>query len=418
LSTEEAPQEHQKRQGQNASSFFRGNISVIAMSSAIRSFGGFVGVYIPKYFVQIGGNPLTLGLFGSAASLIQFFTLSLGGFLADYYGRRKVIVFAAFYGVFFPLLYAVVRDWLVFGALTVLAAAGTVANPAVHATVADSVSPEKRTLGIANVQVVSSLPMIISPLIGGWLIENYGLENGFRLACMYAAAFTFISSIPVFVFLRETLRPKVVETQDPAWRDVLLGFTKFSASTVPHSLRVLMVSYALVMFANGAVAQYYILYASGVVGLKELDWGMVVSLQFLLASVLKIPGGWFSDKVGKRKIMIVSLLITAPTVILFTLSRSFVQVVVAALLLVAAGIYFAPAYEALQADLTPRSFRGRITALWDMGNAVSVALGAFVGGFTFQAVGQVVPFYIFAVAELGAALLLIKIVKEPESKEV
>jgi len=416
LLTGEALLEPQQRQ--NVSGFFRGNISVIALSGGIQSLGGFVGVYIPLYFVQIGGNPLTLGLLASAASLIQLFTLSIGGFLADYYGRRRVIVFAAFYGVFFPLLYAVVQDWRVFGALTVLATIGTVANPAVHATVADSIPPEKRTMGIAYLQVVSSLPSAISPLIGGWLIKNNGLENGFRMACIYAASLTFISAVPIFVFLKETLHPRAVDKPDFPLQDALFGFTKLSARTLPGSLKALMVSYALVMFSNGAVAQYYILYASSVVGLTALDWGIVVSLQFLLTGALKIPGGWLSDRFGKRKIMIISLLTTAPMVLLFTLSRSFIQVMVAALLLVATGIYYAPAHEALQADLTPKSMRGRITALWNMSHAVSAALGSLVGGFTFQAIGPAVPFYVFAIAELGAALLLIRMVKEPERKEV
>jgi len=377
-----------------------------------------VGVYIPLYFIHIGGDPLTLGLLASAASLIQFFTLPIGGFLADYYSRRRVIVFAAFYGVFFPLLYVVVQDWRLFGALTVLATIGTIASPAFHATVADSIPLEKRTMGIAYLQVVSSLPSAISPLIGGWLIKNNGLENGFRMACIYAAALTFISAIPIFVFLKETLHLRVVDKPNFPLQDALFSFTKLSARTLPGSLKVLMVSYALVMFSNGAVAQYYILYASSVVGLTAFDWGIVVSLQFLLASALKIPGGWLSDRFGKRKIMIISLLTTAPIIILFTLSRSLIQVMVAALLLVAAGIYYAPAHEALQADLTPKSMRGRITALWDMSNAVSAALGALVGGFTFQAIDPAVPFYVFAVTELGAALLLIRMVKETERKEV
>jgi MFS family permease len=89
LPTGQALQKRQQRQGSSA--FFHGNASVIAISSAIQSLGGFFGIYLPKYFVQIGGDPLTLGLFSSASSLIQFFTLSIGGFLADYYGRRKAI---------------------------------------------------------------------------------------------------------------------------------------------------------------------------------------------------------------------------------------------------------------------------------------------------------------------------------------
>jgi len=408
----------EQRQRQEDSSFFKGNIIVLAISSGIGSLGGFVGVYISKYFVQIGGNLLTVGLLASAAPLIQFFTLSIGGFLADYYGRRKIIVFAAFYGAFFPLLYAVIQDWRVFGAFTLLATIGTVATPATHAIVVDSVPPEKRTMGIASLQVVSSLPSVVSPLIGGWLIQSYGLENGFRTACIYAAVFAFVSAIPIFALLKETLHSKVVKNPVSLWREAIFGFAKPLGYTLPSSLKFLMVSYALVMFSNSAVAPYYIFYASDVVGLTLLEWGIVVSLQLLLASVVKIPGGWLSDRFGKRKTMITSLLITAPTIVLFTLSGSFIQVMAVALLLVAAGIYYAPAYEALQADFTPKSMRGRISALWLMSGAVSASLGGFFGGFTFQELGPAVPFYIFAITELGAALLLIRMVKEPETKEV
>jgi len=109
----------------------RRNIAVIATSGSIRSLGSIMGSFIPLYFVQIiGGNPLTLGLFTSAASLFQFATLSIGGYLADFYGRRKIVTLTTFYGAFFPLLYAVVSDWRIFGALTVFATLGTMANPA------------------------------------------------------------------------------------------------------------------------------------------------------------------------------------------------------------------------------------------------------------------------------------------------
>jgi len=417
LSNASAEREQQKQQKQDASGFFRGNILVLALSGAIGSLGGFVGVYIYAYFVEIGGNLLTVGLLGSAAAFIQFFTLSIGGFIADYYGRRRIIVFAAFYGVLFPLLYAVVQDWRMFGALTLLATIGTLANPATHAIVVDSIPPEKRTRGIASLQVVSALPSAISILIGGRLIQNYGLENGFRIACIYAASLALLSAIPVFVLLKETTHFKAARNPAISWRDAIFGFAKPSDYALPRGLKVLIGAYALVMFSNSAVGQYYIFYALGVAGLTKFEWGSVVSLQILLASILRIPGGWLSDKFGKRKIMIISLLTTIPMILLFTLSRAFIQVMAAALLLVAAGIYYAPAHEALQADFTPRSIRGRITSLWLIVGAVSAAIGAPVGGFTFQTLGPTVPFYIFAVAELAAMLLLIVMVKEPETKE-
>jgi MFS family permease len=398
--------------------FFRGNILVIAVSSAIASFGGgFTSIYVSLYFVELGGSTITLGLMASIALLVQFITLPLGGFIADYYGRRRIMVLTAFYGVFFPLFYAVVRDWRLFAALSIIAALGATSFSASHAMVADSIPPEERTTGIASLQVISSLPAYLGFPIGGLLIQNYGLLDGFRLACVYAVATAFASALIVFLFLKETLRPRLAAKSNSLNPSTLISFMK-PPGPLPTSLKALIVSYALVAFANGAVGIYYIIYANRVIGLTPLEWGIIALLQGLLASVLKVPGGWVSDKFGKRKVMIVSVLTCAPCTILFTLSRSFVGVLVVALLLIVTGIYYAPAHEALQADLTPRMMRGRITSLWGVSTAFSGALGTLIGGLLFQTVNPALPFYLFTAAELTAALLLIIIVKEPVRKEV
>lgn len=398
--------------------FHNGNLSALALNGAIKALGGFVGVYLPLYFVQIGGSSTNLGAFTLAASLVQLLFLFIGGIIADNYGRRRIILLAASSSIIFPALYALAQDWRIFGLLTVFAVMGALSSPATRATIADSIPPAKRTTGIAAVQVVSSLPSVISPWIGGWLMQQYGLENGFKLGCLYATAFALAAMIPLLTLLKETAHPKSSDSAWPTLRSAMHGSMKPSVTGLPTSLKVLIVSYAFVAFANGAVSQYYILYASRVAGITALDWGAVVSLQFLLASVLKIPGGWLSDKFGKKKVMTISLLTTIPTILVFTLSWSFIQIVVSALLLVAAGIYYAPAHEALQADLTPRSMRGRVSALWDQSNAIAIGLGALIGGFAFEALGPAVPFYIFAMTEAAAAALLISQVKEPSTKAI
>jgi MFS family permease len=406
-----------KKQPQNRLDFFQGNIAVIAVSSAVKSFGaGLIGTYVSLYFNELGGSPITLGLMTAMAYVIGCVTFPLGGFIADYYGRRRIMVLTAFYGVFFPSLYAVILDWRLFAALSVVAAFGSISNPASHALVADSISPEKRTMGIASLQVVSSLPVIVAPPIGGWLIQNHGLLDGFRLACIYTAATAFISAFIVFLFLKETLQRGLTAKSNFSNPIKLRDSMKFPRP-LPTSLKALVLSSALIAFANGAVGQYYILYASSVIGLTLIEWGIIASLQ-LVGTVLKIPGGWLSAKFGKRKIMIVSVLTCAPCTMLFTVSRSFLEALAVALLLIATGIYYAPAYEALQADLTPRTARGRITGLWQLSSSLSAASGTLMGGFFFQTVDPTLPFYLFTAAEIIAAFFLISFVREPEKKEI
>jgi len=407
----------ENEQPPRSSGFLHGNVAVLAASNAIKGFGGkIINTYIPIYFLILGGSPLTLGLMTSLTSMIQCIILLLGGFIADYYGRRKIIVFTAFYSVIFPLLYAFVQDWRILVALSIMGVLGTVSAPASQAIVVDSLPPAKRTTGIASLQVISSLPLIIAPVIGGWLIQNQGLPDGFRLACMYAVATAFTSALIVFLFLKETLRRRLVPRSNVMNSSKLMNTMKLPRS-LPKGLTALMIPYALVVFANGAVGRYYILYASNVIGITALEWGIIAGLQILLANTSKIPGGWLSDKFGKRKIMIISVLTCAPCTILFSLSQSFFQALTVALLLIVTGIYYRPAHTALLSDLTPRVMRGRITAFFGIASALSAASGSFIGGFLFQSVSPVTPFYLFTVAEIIAAFFLISILREPVKKE-
>jgi MFS family permease len=115
--------------------------------------------------------------------------------------------------------------------------------------------------------------------------------------------------------------------------------------------------------------------------------------------------------------MIASSLACAPWAVIFTMSQSFLQVLVTILLLTATGIFYSPAYEALQADLTPKATRGRIVALWQLITSLAIIPGTIAGGFLFEAIDPALPFYLFSIAEVIAALVIVGFVKEPKKKE-
>ncbi|MGA2309846.1 MAG: MFS transporter [Candidatus Bathyarchaeia archaeon] len=396
---------------------FRGNTAVIIGSNMVNGFGtGIIGPFLSLYFVSIGGDPIRLGFMSSISIIIQCLILFLGGRVADHYGRRRLIVIAAFYAVLFPALYALIRDWRIFFVTSAMGAFGAISSPAYHATVADSIPPEKRTTAISMLQVFPSFPAIFSPLIGGWFIDTYGPQSGFRLACAFVAGTTLVSAAILLLFLKETIRPRNGQKSTVLGNSTVSIRGALSAKSL-HSLMALLFAYGLVAFANALISNYYILYATQVIGLDTLSYGIIVSLQILSITLLKIPGGWASDKYGKKKIMIISILTCTPFVVAFTFSRLFVQAAITMILLAIAGMYYAPAHEALQADLAPREIRGRITSFWDICGAIGGAVGAPLGGFFFQTISPATPFYLFAVVEVAAALLILVAVKEPQKAQ-
>jgi MFS family permease len=399
-------------------SYFRGNIVTLAVSGAFTSLGvGVIGLFMPEYFRRLGGNTVFLGLMGFVVLIIQLFTFFLGGFIADHHGRKKIIVLTAFYGALFPLLYAVFPDWRLFVAISIIAAFSGVSVPASQAIMADSVPPEKRATGISVAQVFSSLPLIVTPLVWGLLIDRLGWIEGFKIGCVYSVATALVSAFVLLFFLKETTRTKTAATLSSQGLNLRTSFSEVRRYMSP-SLTALMVAYCLIRFANAAVGNYYIIYATEVIGLAAFEWSLVLSLQTLSAIVLKIPGAWVADKFGKKKVLAISALTCAPFTVVFTFSRSFVEVLIVLLLLVAAGIYYEPVHQALQADLTPRSVRGRIIMLWSISSAVASAVGGLVGGLLYYALSPATPFYIFTVAELVAVVILVVAVEEPLRKEV
>ncbi len=394
------------------SSFFQGNMVVLAASGAFTNLGtGVIGIFMPEYFQRLGGNTMILGVMGFAVLMIQFSMFLLGGFIADQHGRKKIIVLTAFYGAFFPLLYVVFQDWRLFVAISIIAAFSSVSIPATQVIIADSASPERRARGISAVQVVSSLPLAVTPLVWGWLIDNLGWAEGFKIGCIYSIATALISAFILLFFLKETLKPKASPTLSAKSFDLSFSFTEVRRY-MPHSLTALIVAYCLTAFANATVGKYYIIYATEVIGLPALQWSLILSSQFLLAIVLKFPGAWIADKFGKKKVLAISAFACAPLTLVFTFSRSFGEVLIVLLLLVVAGIYYDPVHQALQADLTPQSVRGRIIMFWSMDGAAASAIGMIVGSSLYYMIGPGMPFFVFTIAELLAVTILILAVKE------
>jgi MFS family permease len=398
--------------------FLRGNIGVLAVSGAFTNLGaGAMGFFMPEYFQRLGGNTLILGLMGFAVLIIKLFMFLVGGFAADYHGRKKLIVLTAFYGAVFPLLYAVFQDWQLFVLISVIAAFGSLSVPATQVIIADSASPEKRARGISVTQVVSSVPLVVTPLVWGWLISTLGWLEGFKIGCIYSVATALVSAVILLFFLKETIKPKTAEPTGKQRFSLRLSFSE-AKRYMSRSLTALMAAFCLIAFANAAVGNYYIIYATEVIGLPALEWSLILSFQVLSALVLKIPGAWVADRFGKKKVLAFSALACAPLTVIFTLSGSFIAVFTVMILLIVAGIYYDPVHQALQADLTPRPVRGRIIMLCSIGSAVAAATGGFVGGLLYYVVTPATPFYVFTIVELMAAVLLITAVKEPKEKEV
>jgi len=187
--------------------FQREYLSVIllffAFSFALSTGQSVVGTILPLFLKNQMNLPLSsIGLFFSGSSVLSLLSQVPGGWLADRYGRKKIIL--AFL-LPIPLLFAawaVVNDWVTMLVLySLFAGCLSVMGSASFALLSDSF-PSELTGAAFSVRMTGfRMGSVLGPLLGGYLYGSLSPKSPFT-----AAALLFLVGIPLVYLIKE--KPK------------------------------------------------------------------------------------------------------------------------------------------------------------------------------------------------------------------
>lgn len=130
---------------------------------------------------------------------------------------------------------------------------------------------------------------------------------------------------------------------------------------------------------------------------------MMVGIFVLLTT---LPGGWLSDRLGKRPILVLAGGLAALGTLLVVLAPNLALLRVAGAVLGAATGLFYAANWALGTEIVPSDQAGRFLGLSNLAGAGAGAVGAYIGGPLADAVGYTPLMAIFGVLFLFSILAL------------
>lgn len=395
-----------------------GNVFLLLIVWAVTDFAHLLpDTYYSLYVEALGASPFLIGVILSVSWFVMAFLQLAGGYWADKRGRKFFIIGASFLRAITFLIFAAAPTWhyILFG--EILVGIMAVSQPAWMAIVADSLPSEKRGLGY-SLSMLVGVTSILSPVIAGILYLKCGLVIGMRIAYLIVSACWLICGL-ILLKLKETLNSVKVNVS-------LAGFFKeypraFKECVtvwrfVPKSMLYLFVIFTPVTFFVRMCMPYYVLYANQVLRVSELQWAMLQTFYSIIFYCLLLPIGKLVDVFGRKKPLVLSSAFGAIGMALFIYGDPVGLYVFFAFSAICNALVFT-AYPSLQADLTPKEYRGKVMGF---SNFVDCLLGSgalLLGGFLYESVSPLIPFLLLLITMVFTVMATAVFIIEPQIKE-
>ncbi len=335
------------------------------------------------YAQSLGAGPEAIGFIVSASTLTGVFLKWPAGALSDIYDRRWLLLAGLLAFAIPPFCYQFVSDvrWLVALRFT-HGMATAVFAPIALAVVAD-LRREARGAAYGSYTAATQAGAMLGPVLGGWLIVAAGFPTAFVTAGILGA-----SAFLLFLLMR--LPPQIPHVASGVGPAAVLKDMARGARTVVGNMRVVVTSVTdgARQVANGALMAFLPIYVIGI-GMDAAQAGILFGIQSVTSFVSRPTMGWASDRIGRKPLILLGLVVCAASLAAVPFTRAFGGLLILSALFGFGEAIVNASAAALVADLselkTLGSAMGMQGTIMDVGHASGPILaGLLVGALGFQ----------------------------------
>jgi MFS family permease len=323
----EAPNQPEISRGKQFADFFalKRNLVIILIAIFVIGTGEELWMrFVPKYLQTLGASVFVIGLYDALRTLISAIYAYPGGVLADRWGHRRAFITFNLVSIAGYALVLLIPHWgAVIAGMFLFLSWTCFSLPATFSLVGASVAANRYSMGIGVQMIIRRLPIMVAPLVGGILIDRFGVIPGVRVALITS----ILLAGATFIALRE-LREDVKESEEtvpmPERWNFLRCLREFDAP-----MRWLLVSDILVRFCERIPFAWVVIFAMDYAGASGQQVGLLTTIEVLAATLCIIPSSHFADKQQREPFVVTTFVMFTlfPIVLLF--SRSFHALMIA-----------------------------------------------------------------------------------------
>jgi MFS family permease len=277
--------------------------------------------FVPKYLQALGASIFVIGIFDGLRTLLGAIYAYPGGVLVDRWGHRRAFLAFNLFSIAGYSLVLLIPHWgAVIAGMFLFLSWTCFSLPATFSLIGATLGPDRHAMGIGMQSVIKRLPIMIAPVLGGILIDRFGIIDGVRIGLVVS----IVLSAATILVQRQLREAPVNPTAAVDRWNFRQSFRAFNAP-----LRRLLLSDILVRFCERIPFAWVVIYAMDYVGVNAKEVGLLTSIEVIVASLCIIPVSHFADKHGREPFILATFGFFTLFPIALWLSGSFTMLVLA-----------------------------------------------------------------------------------------